>query len=112
MMPQLNIRLNANDVTEFDTYSRSLGLDRTGLANLLLRRELQIKRLSTLDSAPVKGRDSKRPRSDKITAHLPSKCLTEFSQAAAEVDLSRSAAGALILLEELNEKWLQRALSK
>lgn len=111
-MAQLNIRMNQADVHRFDDYARNLGLDRTGLANLLLRRELRTGGLSKINAARIKRRDAQRPRNDKVTAHLAPSQLLAFSKRAKELGLSRSAAGALILLGELQDEWLERALDK
>ena len=106
-LSQLPIRLTAADLARFDTYAGRLGLDRTGLANLLLRRELVCSILRKADGGRVRRATGTRPkRVERITAHLPKECLDQFRSRAKELGLTLSAAGALVLVLELDHEWL------
>ena len=112
-LAQLPIRLTTIDLARYDAYASRLGLDRTGLANLLLRRELACPTLSHADRTPVQRSTGSKPnRDERVTAHLPSECLDRFRSRARELGLTLSAAGALVLLLELDNEWLLQVGSK
>ncbi len=108
-MTQLNISVTRTDRERFDSYAAEFGLDRSGLANLLLYRELRVGRLEKLDRGLVQRPGS---RSVRITAHLPDGRLEVFDERAERAGLKRSAAGALVLLSELQQRWLEKAVGK
>ena len=108
-MTQLNINVTRTDRERFDSYAAEFGLDRTGLANLLLCRALANGQLSKMQGAdPV--RDQRRDA--KITAHLTEKRWADFVARAKELNMSNSSAGALVVLTELTERWLESAVCK
>lgn len=110
MMTQLNVRVTRTEREQFDSYAAQFGLDRTGLANLLLYRELRVGRLASLDRGLISRSGGRR--NAKITAHLPDGRLEAFVEQAERLSFKRSAAGALILLSELEDQWLQKAVDK
>lgn len=108
-MTQLNIYVSGTEQERIDSYAAQFGLDRTGLANLLLYRELRVGRLSALKEGGVKRGG---PKETKITAHLRDGRLEAFVERAKLLGLKRSAAGALVLLSELDDRWLEKAVDK
>ena len=77
------------------------------MANLLLRRALAGGKLAELlATEPPNG----RLRDARITAHLTEELWGEFVAKADEMKVSHLSAGALVLLAELDEKWLERAV--
>lgn len=108
-MTQLNVSVTRTDEEQFDWYAKQFGLDRTGLANLLLFRELRVGQLGALD--PSRTRRGER-RSGRLTAHLLDGRWEEFVAHATKHGMRPAAAGALILLRELDEQWLRKAVDK
>jgi hypothetical protein len=106
---QLNINVTGTERERFDSYAAEFGLDRTGLANLLLYRELRVGRLS-LKEATREPRGEKR--NAKITAHLPEGRWEQFVVRAEAAKMSHSSAGAFVLLAELEERWLEKSVDK
>ncbi|TAJ68734.1 MAG: hypothetical protein EPO51_24660 [Phenylobacterium sp.] len=90
----------------FASYAEALGLDATALANLLIRRELELGRLGALDAAPPGERVT------KVTAHFRAADLkAQFRDHAARFGLRPGPAAALLYRAELEEKWLLSSLS-
>lgn len=108
-MTQLNVNVTGTEEEQFAWYAAQFGLDRTGLANLLLFRELRVGQLAKLD--PVRPRRGER-RSGRLTAHLPDERWEEFVAHAANHRMRPASAGALILLRELEEQWLCKSVDK
>lgn len=108
-MTQLNVNVTGTDEEHFEWYATQFGLDRTGLANLLLFRELRVEQLGKLD--PSRIRRGER-RNGRLTAHLPDERWEEFSAHARKHGMRPASAGALILLRELEEQWLCKAVDK
>jgi hypothetical protein len=108
-MTQINVRVTRTDEERFDSYASEFGLDRTGLANLLLYRELRVGQLETLEK--VRSRRGE-VREGRLTAHLPETRWAEFVSHAKSYDLRPASAGAMIFLRELEEQWLRKAVDK
>lgn len=108
-MTQLNVNVTGTDEERFESYATEFGLDRTGLANLLLFRELRVEQLGRLDSNRVRRGER---RNGRLTAHLPDSRWEEFVAHARKHNLRPASAGALILLHEFEEQWLRKAVDK
>jgi hypothetical protein len=104
-MARVYIYVTGTDRERFACYAARFGLDVTALSNLLLERELRVGRLGNL-----RYEGGKRPRDEKITAHMSDSRRSEFASHAAENGLSISEAGAVLMLAELDEKWLEKAV--
>lgn len=90
----------------FASYAEGLGIDTTALANLLIRRELELCRLGALVA--------ERPRESvtKVTAHFRAAELkAHFRDHAGKFGLRPGPAAALLYRAELEEKWLLSSLS-
>jgi hypothetical protein len=107
MMTELYIYVSGTDRERIESYAAEFGLDEPGLSNLLLHRELRVGHLARLDRGRVKQGGA---RKSKIVAQLESERVKEFVSRAKTLHLSRSAAGALLLLHELEEQWLRKAV--
>jgi hypothetical protein len=104
-MAQVNIYIRGTDRVRFAKYASQFGLDVTALSNLLLVRELRVGRLGDLQLKGPLG-----PRKEKITAHVASDRREDFAIRAKNVGLSMSEAGALLVLTELEERWLEKSV--
>jgi hypothetical protein len=115
-VPQVTIRLQPQRKRAFDNYAGELGLHASELAKLLIVREKSIRQLATLHAAGKLPERDRRKRGSGIqpgtvTAHLSDVDeVKKFDKYARSCHLSRNAAGALLLEQELLEKWLKRAL--
>jgi hypothetical protein len=87
-----------------DAYARKLGIDATGLLNLLLRREVRVAgRLPALVS--TYGRSGEEVGSSKVTAHLSGTDVgARFGECARASGVSVSAAARALLRAELQER--------
>jgi len=108
-MAQIIGYLTPVEAAAFQEHAASGGLDASALANLLVARELRIRRLPDL-----KGRfDVDLPRGDrtKITAHQRGEATKQaFCAHAATAGLKPSPAAALLFRAELEERWLKYCL--
>lgn len=95
----------------FRRYSERLGLKDSEVTKLLISRERILDRLPTKKETAKRKRRAKAPKA--ITAHMNSmELVAEFHRHAAKRGLSRSLAAAILISQELDERWLERALSK
>lgn len=115
-VPQITIRLSPSEKARFEEYASSLGLGASELAKILIVREWHQKRLIKSKLASGSTRKSRRRagtgnRLPTVTAHLSSvEEVKKFDAYARECGLNRSSAGAWILLNELQERWLEKAI--
>lgn len=94
----------------FESYATSLGLTMSALLNLLVRRELNLDRLATLE--PTYLRDLPVAECQKVIAHLDTPTLNEqFAKHAARYSLAVASASAILIRAELEESWLGTAIS-
>jgi hypothetical protein len=114
---QITIRLDPPTKSNFEDYAGRLGLDTSELAKLLIVRERILQRLSAQTSAhdlpkrvrQVYGSGARLPT---VTAHMSTReQVEEFDAYAKSCGLNRNRAGVWLLETELQEKWLERALS-
>jgi hypothetical protein len=114
---QITIRLAPAVKAEFEGYAERLGLDASELAKLLIVRERNLRRLAALSSNETPRRRRRLPGSGgplpTITAHLSTRAqVDDFDTYAKSCGLNRSGAGAWLLEKELQEMWLEGALSR
>jgi hypothetical protein len=115
-LPQISVRLPDETKAAFTAYVEELELDISQVANLLILREKRLRRLEKLSS---KGRSPKRPRQTRGRA-IPRQHVTvyfgeisrtlEFQDYAKSCGLKRTDALAWLLEQEVEERWLKRAL--
>lgn len=99
---QMNAHLSSDDRERVGNYADELGLDASGMLNLLIRREMRLKR-NLKDVASI----STNSGSAKVTAHrVPDKYQKDFRRHAKKAGLSVSAACRGILLREVNAREL------
>lgn len=91
----------------FHDYALQHGLDSTALANLLIARELQARRLLVL--AGRYDASGPLPERAKVVAHTPSAATkSAFTGLAEAAGLKPSRAAAILFRAELHERWLER----
>lgn len=115
-MPQITAYLSPDDKAQFDAYAGTIGIDVSGLVKLLIVRERRLERLKpTAKDCPAAPSRRKRGQGlplGKITAHLPApEAVREFDAHARSLGLNRDAAAAQLIRRELEERWLEVALS-
>ncbi len=106
-MARVYIYVVRTDRERFASYASQFGLDVTALGNLLLERELRVGRLGNLRYKGGQG-----PRDEKIPVNMSDDRRNEFASRAKAHGLSMSEAGAILVLTELDEKWLEKSVDK
>jgi hypothetical protein len=99
----------------FGSYAKGLGLADSELFRLLIKRERRHQQLAVFVRAGgiVKPSVPRKPEPAKITAHFSSDAeAMEFSEYANKCGLTRDRAGGWILEHELQERWLEQAISR
>lgn len=110
MSVQITAYLPSDDAETFRSYSNSLGIDKSSLANLLIVRELRLNRLGSLSCF---RHDQPSASCIKVTAHLSDPAIKdEFSASATRHKLRLGTAAAMIFRAELKERWLERSLNR
>ncbi|WBO22722.1 hypothetical protein [Sphingomonas abietis] len=107
MPVQITAYLPIVDAERFQAYAESFGIDKSALANLLIKRELALQRLSVLErykhSMPISG-------CKKVTAHIVDpETKAAFAALSEQNQLKAGAAASILFLAELHERWLDRA---
>ena len=116
-VPQITARLSPTIKKQFEQYAASFGLGVSELAKLLIVRERHQKRLIKLKGTAKVSRNSRQStktnnRLPTITTHLSSlKDVEDFDAYVRECGFSRSSAGAFLFEAEMQERWLEKAIS-
>lgn len=113
---QIPIRINLDLAEQARAYAKEQGVGDSELLKLLFQRERRLRRLAALHRL---GRTPHRPRQKKgsaeimdvITVYFSVEERAEFERYASDCGLRKSDAGAWLLRQELQERWLLRALS-
>jgi len=92
--------------SDFTAYAVQYGLDETALANLLIAREERVGRLPRLSKATLEP----SARTEKIVVHLAPERRQRFVRHVDDLGYSVSEAGALLVIDELQQKWLERCV--
>jgi hypothetical protein len=110
-MRQITAHLDEQAHVEIIAYARNFGLDGSGIANLLLVRELRIARLTSAVRKLTPSASG--TRRTKITAHQPDgSVFAAFRDHAKACGMTVSSALASLVRAELEEQWLDKALAK
>ncbi len=105
-MRQIVGYVTTEEAQSFAAYAETLGVDASALANLLIRRELQLGRLGLLPTPPVEKRGV------KITAHFKDETVkSNFTDHASWHGLAAGPAATRLYRAELEEHWLQSCLA-
>jgi hypothetical protein len=108
-MRQITAHLDEEDRVAIIAYAQKFGLDGSGIANLLLARELRVARLISVNGQAIPSRT--RSQRTKITAHQPDdRVFLAFKDHATVCGLTVSSALANLIRTELDEQWLDKAL--
>lgn len=95
---------------EFNTYAGSMNLNSSAVANLLVVRELRLRRLSRLEDYQ---RNYRRSECSKIVAHQSNDSTKRAFTAHAEgCGLKPTAAAERLFRAELEEHWLKHCLDQ
>lgn len=106
---QITGYLPRQDAESFQTYAASMGIDKSSLANLLIRRELILNRMATLVTFQ---HHEPRALCIKVTAHLTDESAkAAFTAAAERCGLRPGNAASLLFRAEIAERWLERAIT-
>lgn len=104
-MSQIGGYLAPDEHAEFKGYAAQFHLKDSSLANLLVVRELRLRRLPTLKERHVSGAAKARSR---ITAHQSNPQLKQaFDAHARACGISPDQAAAILFRAELAERWLE-----
>jgi hypothetical protein len=98
--------LTPSERSAFQQYAERLGLDGTGLAGLLLARELKARRLSTMQVETASGQHRM-----KVTAHLANpEIKVAFAQHSRALNITPTAGATALFRAELSERWLEKSI--
>lgn len=105
-MGQIVGYVTTEEASAFAAYAESLSLDVSALANLLIRREVQLGRLDQLPAPPPDE------RTVKITAHFKNPAFkTGFTTHASQHGLRAGPAATRLYRAELEERWLESCVA-
>jgi len=105
-MAQILGYLSLEECDAFQAYAGELRLDRSALANLLIVRELRVRRLPGLKAKF--DRDLPADRKTKITAHQGDPSTKDaFIAHSADCGMKPTRAAAILFRAELSERWLR-----
>lgn len=108
-MVQIGGYLTPAEHADFKRYAAQFQLKESSLANLLIVRELSLKRLSSLKQSFSPGPLKERSR---ITAHQADPAMKQaFEAHAALAGVSPDQAASLIFRAELAEHWLTKSVA-
>lgn len=108
-MSQIGGYLTPDEHEAFKRYAAQFHLKESGLANLLLARELTLGRLPELKARDGAGLPLKDRR--RITAHAPTVAVKAAFQAHSQkAGLTSNQAAAILFRAELRERWLERSV--
>lgn len=109
-MVQIGGYLQPDEHIRFKTYAAEFCLSESALANLLLVREIQIKRLKDLKDKYLAGAPSESRA--RVTAHQPDEVMKiAFEARCSEEGLKPDQAASIVYRAELDERWLERSIA-
>jgi hypothetical protein len=109
-MAQIGGYLTPDEHEEFKRYAAQFHLKDSSLANLLLARELRVRRLGALKDQFPPGPPLKERR--RVTAHVPNEAVKRaFEAHAQEVGVSPNQGAAVLFRAELVQRWLERSIT-
>jgi hypothetical protein len=105
-MTQIGGNLRPGEFADFQRYAADLTISESSLANLLIQREMRLKRLCEL-AERLGGAVPTSERGGRVTGHQSSGELKEaFEHHAKEQGLVAGYAATIIFRAELEERWL------
>ena len=108
---QIGCYFHPAEADTLEAYARSLGLSRPKLCALLIIRAVRSNLLGTL--VDLYGGSEPKSRALRVTTRLEDDSIKElFIQKAAELNLGIDDAAAKVFRAELDERWLENAVSK
>jgi hypothetical protein len=108
-MAQIGGYLTPEEHEMFQTYAVEFGLSESGLANLLLVREMRRQRLHDLKGKYAAGAPSDSRQ--RVTAHQRNAALKmAFDERSSDEGLKPDQAASIVYRAELDERWLERSV--
>lgn len=105
-MAQIGGNLRPGEFADFQRYAADLLISESSLANLLIQREMHLKRLSEL-AQRLEGPVPTSERGGRVTGHQSRRELKEaFERHAKEQGLVAGHAATILFRAELEERWL------
>lgn len=109
-MAQIGGNLRPGEFADFQRYAANLLITESSLANLLIQRELRLKRLGEL-AQRFEGSVPTSERGGRVTGHQSNGELKEaFGRHAKERGLVAGHAATIVFRAELAERWLAASL--
>lgn len=108
-MTQIGGYLTPLEHTNFKAYAQEFGLSESALANLLLVRELRLRRIHYLKGKYPAGAPSDSRQ--RVTAHQSNAALKiAFEVHSVEEGLKPDQATSILYRTELDERWLEKSI--
>lgn len=108
---QIGCYFHPAEADALEAYARSLGLSRPKLCALLIVRAVRSNRLGMI--ADFYGGSEPKARARRVTTRLEDDIIKElFIQKATELHLGIDDAAAKVFRAELNDRWLEKAVSR
>ena len=109
-MVQIGGNLRPDEFVAFQSYVADLMISESSLANLLIQREMRLRRLDALTQR-MKGPVTTKERGGRVTGHQAGTELKEaFEQHASEQGLAPGHAATILFRAEIEERWLARCI--
>ncbi|WP_374407405.1 hypothetical protein [Pelagerythrobacter sp.] len=109
-MVQIGGNLRSEEFAQFQDYVSSLLITESSLANLLVQRELRLKRLGDLAKC-YQGAVTTAERGGRVTGHQSTGELRQaFEERAVEAGLALGHAATILFRAELEDRWLEGCL--
>lgn len=109
-MAQIGGYLTSEEHAIFQAYAVEFGLSESGLANLLLVREIRLKRLGLLMQKYSAGAPSESR--SRVTAHQRDAAMKiAFGERSSDEGLKPDQAASIVYKAELDERWLEQSMA-
>lgn len=109
-MVQIGGNLHPDEFAAFQSYVAGLMISESSLANLLIQREMRLRRVGEL-AKRLEGPVTTKERGGRVTGHQAGAELKEaFEQHASEQGLAPGHAATILFRAELEEGWLARCI--
>ena len=109
-MAQIGGNLGPSEFAEFQRYAAELQISESCLANLLIQREMRLRRLGELTNR-LDGPVARSERGGRVTGHQSNRELKEaFERHARDHGISAGHGATILFRTELEERWLARCV--
>lgn len=108
-MVQIGSNLRPREYDDFCGYADSLQLTYSGVASLLILRELRRRRLERLR---IRHKEFRGAYEHRITGNVEPDVKAAFVSHVSKLGLGLDAAAGIVFRAELRERWLDRAVGR